>query len=93
MSEKNFEIRPTRDFVLVELKKKEQKAGEIYLTPTQKTEYEDSAVVKAIGPDVKSVVPGDQVLFEGRNGHRYDVGERCYLVIPERDIHGVVSGA
>ena len=49
------------------------------------------AEVVAIGPQVRSIEPGDSVLFNPEDRYEVEVRGEDYLILRERDIHAVAS--
>ncbi len=49
------------------------------------------AEVVAVGPHVRSVEPGDQVLFSPEDRYEVEVRGEDYVILRERDIHAVAS--
>ena len=49
------------------------------------------AEVVAVGPHVRNVEPGDQVLFSPEDRYEVEVRGEDYLILRERDIHAVAS--
>jgi len=49
------------------------------------------AEVVAAGPNVRSIEPGDQVLFNPEDRFEVEVRGDEYLILRERDIHAVAS--
>ncbi|HET9071883.1 MAG TPA: co-chaperone GroES [Acidimicrobiales bacterium] len=49
------------------------------------------AEVVAVGPHVRAVKPGDQVLFNPEDRFEVEVQGEDYLILRERDIHAVAS--
>ena len=49
------------------------------------------AEVVAVGPHVRGVEPGDQVLFNPEDRYEVEVRGEEYLILRERDIHAVAS--
>ncbi len=50
------------------------------------------AQVVAIGPGVRLIQLGDRVLFNPEDRYEVEVGGEDYLLLRERDIHGVSAG-
>jgi chaperonin GroES len=50
------------------------------------------AEVVAIGPGVRLIQLGDRVLFNPEDRYEVEVGGEDYLLLRERDIHGVAAG-
>lgn len=50
------------------------------------------AAVTEVGPLVRSVEPGDRVLFLPESAIEVDVRGELYLIVRERDVHAVASG-
>ena len=49
------------------------------------------AGVEAVGPNVRSVELGDQVLFNPNDRYEVEVGGTDYIILRERDIHAVAA--
>lgn len=49
------------------------------------------AEVVALGPNVRSMEVGDQVLFNPEDRYEVDVRGKDYLILRERDIHAVAA--
>ena len=49
------------------------------------------AEVVAVGPHVRTIKPGDRVLFNPEDRYEVEVREEQYLILRERDIHAVAS--
>ena len=49
------------------------------------------AAVEAVGPNVRSVEIGDQVLFNPNDRYEVEVGGTDYIILRERDIHAVAA--
>lgn len=47
--------------------------------------------VVAVGPNVRSMEPGDQVLFNPEDRYEVEVRGSDYLILRERDIHAVAA--
>jgi chaperonin GroES len=49
------------------------------------------AEVVAIGPNVRSIEPDDQVLFNPEDRYEVEVRGEDYLILRERDVHAVAA--
>ncbi|MFQ5557246.1 MAG: GroES family chaperonin [Acidimicrobiales bacterium] len=49
------------------------------------------AAVVAVGPNVRAMEPGDQVLFNPEDHFEVEVRGRDYLILRERDVHAVAA--
>lgn len=49
------------------------------------------AAVEAVGPNVRAVELGDQVLFNPNDRYEVEVGGTDYIILRERDIHAVAA--
>ncbi|MCU1448058.1 MAG: co-chaperone GroES [Acidimicrobiales bacterium] len=49
------------------------------------------AEVVTVGPHVRNIEPGDQVLFNPEDRYEVEVRGEEYLILRERDIHAVAS--
>ncbi len=47
--------------------------------------------VAAVGPEVRSIEPGDRVLFLPETGFEVEIHDEEYLLLRERDIHALAS--
>ena len=49
------------------------------------------AEVAAAGPTVRTIEPGDSVLFSPESGYEVEIQGDDYLILRERDVHAVAS--
>lgn len=49
------------------------------------------AEVVAVGPNVRAMEPGDQVLFNPEDRYEVEVRGEDFIILRERDIHAVAS--
>ena len=49
------------------------------------------AKVVAVGPNVRAMEPGDQVLFSPEDRYEVEVRGDDYIILRERDIHAVAA--
>ena len=49
------------------------------------------AEVVAVGPNVRNMEKGDQVLFNPEDRHEVEVRGRDYVILRERDVHAVAA--
>ncbi len=49
------------------------------------------AEIKAVGPNVRSMEIGDQVLFNPDDRYEVEVRNHDYIILRERDIHAVAA--
>jgi len=49
------------------------------------------AEVMAVGPNVRSMEPGDQVLFSPEDRYEVEVRGDDYIILRERDVHAVAA--
>jgi chaperonin GroES len=49
------------------------------------------AEVVASGPNVRTIEPGDQVLFNPEDRYEVEVRGEDYLILRERDVHAVAA--
>ncbi|MGI9624739.1 MAG: GroES family chaperonin [Acidimicrobiales bacterium] len=49
------------------------------------------AEVKAVGPNVRNMEIGDQVLFNPEDRYEVEVREHDYIILRERDIHALAA--
>lgn len=86
-------IRPLGDKIVAEKPVvKTQTASGLYLPDTAK-ERSTSAQVIAVGPDVKAIKKGDQIIYKEYSTSEIKLNEQEFLIIKEEDVLGVVEGA
>lgn len=49
------------------------------------------ATVHAVGPNVRAMEPGDQVLFNPEDRYEVEVRGEDYIILRERDVHAVAA--
>lgn len=83
------------DRVLVQIPRAEgerkSRAGILIPATAQVARRLTWAEVVATGPQIRSVKPGDQVLFNPEDRFEVEVQGDEYLILRERDIHAVAS--
>ena len=88
-------IKMLSDRVLVQLPETEgerkSRAGILIPATAQVSKRLAWAEVVAVGPHVRNIEPGDQVLFNPEDRYEVEVREEQYLILRERDIHAVAS--
>jgi chaperonin GroES len=87
-------IRMLADRVLVEIPHNEERTtrtGLLVPATAQVGKRLAWAEVIAVGPHVRSIEPGDRVLFNPEDRYEVDVRGEEYLILRERDIHAVAA--
>jgi len=88
-------IQMLADRVLVQIPRNEgerkSRAGILIPATAQVSKRLAWAEVVAIGPHVRSMKVGDQVLFNPEDRYEVEVQGDDYLILRERDIHAVAS--
>jgi chaperonin GroES len=83
------------DRVLVQIPRSEgerrSRAGILIPATAQVARRLAWAEVVAVGPHVRVIKPGDQVLFNPEDRYEVEVQGEDYLILRERDIHAVAS--
>lgn len=83
------------DRVLVQIPRSEgerkSRAGILIPATAQVARRLTWAEVVATGPQIRTVKPGDQVLFHPEDRFEVEVQGEEYLILRERDIHAVAS--
>ena len=70
---------------------RKSKAGLLIPATAQVSKRLAWAEVVAVGPNVRPIEPGDQVLFNPEDRFEVDVQGDDYLILRERDIHAVAN--
>ncbi len=87
-------VKMLTDRVLVSLQSdgERRSSGGILIPATaQPTRRLAWAEVVAIGPNVRSMEPGDRVLFNPEDRYEVEVRGEDYIILRERDIHAVAA--
>ena len=88
-------IRMTNDRLLVQLPQAEgerrSRSGILIPATAQVSRRLAWAEVVAVGPGVRTIEAGDQVLFNPEDRFEVEVRGDDYLILRERDIHAVAS--
>ena len=88
-------IKMLNDRVLVEVPHAEgerKSTGGILIPATaQVSKRLTWAEVVAVGPNVRAMEPGDQVLFNPEDRYEVEVRGDQYIILRDRDIHAVAS--
>ena len=88
-------IKMLNDRLLVQIPQAEgerrSRAGILIPATAQVSKRLTWAEVVAVGPNVRTVEAGDQVLFNPEDRFEVDVQGDDYLILRERDIHAVAS--
>ena len=83
------------DRVLVQVPQSEgerrSRAGILIPATAQVSKRLAWAEVVAVGPHVRNIKPGDNVLFNPEDRYEVEVQGDDYLILRERDIHAVAS--
>ncbi len=88
-------IKMLNDRILVELDKQDgerRSSGGILIPATAQVGKRLAwAEVVAVGPNVRTMEPGDQVLFNPEDRYEVEVRGEDYIILRERDIHAVAA--
>ena len=94
-SERKQPITMLSDRVLVQIPlsegERKSRAGILIPATAQVSKRLTWAEVVAVGPHVRTIKPGDRVLFNPEDRYEVDVQGDDYLILRERDIHAVAS--
>lgn len=88
-------VRMTADRLLVvpsqEAGERKSRAGIVIPATAEQSRRLAWGEVVAVGPTVRNVEPGDQVLFAPDSGYEVEIRGDEYLIMRERDIHATAS--
>jgi len=94
-SERKQPIQMLSDRVLVQIPlaegERKSRAGILIPATAQVSKRLTWAEVVAVGPHVRTIKPGDRVLFNPEDRYEVDVQGDDYLILRERDVHAVAS--
>lgn len=93
--EDKLPIKMMNDRVLVEIPNDEgerRSSGGILIPATAQVSRRLTwAEIKAVGPNVRAMEIGDQVLFNPDDRYEVEVRNHDYIILRERDIHAVAA--
>ena len=84
-------IEPLADYVVVHAEEAEKKTASGILLTDNSAERPTTAVVLAVGKDVKSVKVKDRVIYGGYSNTEVKIGGKDYLLIKEENIYAKVK--
>lgn len=84
-------IEPLADYVVVQAEEAEKKTASGILLADGGTEKPTTAVVLAVGKDVKSVKVSDRVIYGGYSNTEVKLSGKDYLLIKEENIYAKVK--
>lgn len=80
-------IKPLNDKVVAKMKQQEFKTvGGLYL-PDSAKEKPSTAVVESVGPSVKEIKPGDEIIFKSYSTTEFE----DYVILREEDVIATVN--
>lgn len=95
-AEGKLPIKMLNDRILVQLEgengERRSSGGIVIPATAQRGRRLAWAEVIAVGPNVRSMEIGDQVLFNPEDRYEVEVRGEDYLILRERDIHAVAAG-
>ena len=93
--EDRLPIKMLNDRILVEIPTDEgerRSSGGILIPATAQVSRRLTwAAIKAVGPNVRSMEVGDQVLFNPEDRYEVEVRNHDYIILRERDVHAVAA--
>jgi len=93
--EERLPIKMLNDRILVEIPTDEgerRSTGGILIPATAQVSRRLTwAEIKAVGPNVRSMEIGDQVLFNPEDRYEVEVRNHDYIILRERDVHAVAA--
>ncbi len=84
-------INPLSDRVVAKREQVQAKTSSGIYLPEQAQEKPKVAEVVAVGPDVKSVKPGDRILYEDFSSTEVKVGDDEFIIVKEEKIIATVK--
>lgn len=84
-------IKPLGDRVVAVREKTENKTAAGLYLPDNAKEKPVTAVVEAVGPDVKSVKKGDRIVYKEYSTTELKVNDTEYLIVKEEDVLGTLA--
>lgn len=84
-------IEPLADYVVVQAEEAEKKTASGILLADNSAEKPTTAVVLAVGKDVKSVKVKDRIIYGGYSNTEVKLNGKDYLLIKEENIYAKVK--
>ena len=85
-------IEPIGEMILIAMENAPEKTDSGLLLPEEAREKMNVGRVEAVGPEAKSVVVGDRVIYRQYSGTKMEWMGQDYLLIQEEDIQAKVVG-
>ncbi len=79
-------LKPLKDRVVAKVEKPAEKTTSGLLLPTDSKEKPAFATVESVGPDVKSIKPGDRIIYKEYSTTPVKINKQEYLIVEEKDI-------
>lgn len=79
-------VKPLADRVVAVKEEAQTKTTSGLYLPDNAKEKPVSATVKAIGPAVKSLKPGDKIVYKEYTTTEIKVGDQTYIIVKEEDV-------
>lgn len=84
---------PIKDRLVIKRVKAPEKSKSGIILSTQGVEPPNMGLVKFVGPEVKSIVPGNLVAVGTKWFTEFTLGKETYVVVNEPDIIGIMDKA
>lgn len=84
-------LSPLADYVVTKAEVAQSKTASGLYLPEGATDKPKTAIVVAIGPDVKQVKPKDRVVYKSYSTTEVKVDKEEYILVKEEDILAVVK--
>lgn len=82
--------KPLRDYVLAQQIEPEAKTKSGIILPDSATEKSETAVVKAVGTEVKDLKVGNQIVYKSYSTTEIKQGGDKYILVKEEDVVAVL---
>ncbi|MEZ0180536.1 co-chaperone GroES ['Camptotheca acuminata' phytoplasma] len=85
-------IKPLKDYVVLQHKKEETKSKSgIFLKLNMDHKEQNVGIVINCGPQVKDIVPNNEVIFQDHSVTKIKIDNELYLIVKSEDIIALLS--
>ncbi|MBR1802099.1 co-chaperone GroES [Candidatus Saccharibacteria bacterium] len=81
-----MKLKPLTNHVVAKLEAPAKKTASGLLLPDTNKEQTAYAIVESVGPEVKTVKPGDKIIYKEYSTTNVELENEKYIIVEEKDI-------
>jgi chaperonin GroES len=85
-------LKPLSDYVVATVEAAQTKTASGFYLPDSAQEKPKTAIVSAVGPDVKQLKVKDQIVYKSYSPTELKIGNVEYILVKEEDVLATVEG-